>query len=152
MSIIRLARIIGTAGIVIAVPLVTAMAQTQSPAPSPTSPPAATIPETSAPSAAPQAAPPTMPSDKKAAAPAAAGNLVGLTAKSSDGTNLGTVQSVMTEPGGKTAIGVKVGGFLGFGGHVVAIPDGKFNRLGDTVQVNMTADEVNKLPEARTRS
>jgi len=43
---------------------------------------------------------------------------------------------------------VKVGGFLGFGGHMVALPDGKFNRVGDTVEVNMMADEVQKLPQA----
>jgi hypothetical protein len=73
---------------------------------------------------------------------------VGLTAKSSDGTNLGTVHTVITNPSGKTAIGVRVGGFLGFGGHMVALPDGKFNRVGDTVEVNMTADEVHKLPQA----
>jgi sporulation protein YlmC with PRC-barrel domain len=94
----------------------------------------------------------TTPAERKATTPAAAGSLVGLAVKSSDGTNLGTVQNVMTEPGGKTAIGIKVGGFLGFGGHMVAIPDGKFNRVGDTVQVNMTADEVNKLPKAETQS
>jgi hypothetical protein len=75
---------------------------------------------------------------------------VGLSAKSSDGHNLGTVQNV-TGPGGKTGIGVKVGGFLGFGGHLVQIPDGKFNRAGDTLQVNMTADEVNKLPKAEQK-
>jgi hypothetical protein len=73
---------------------------------------------------------------------------VGLAAKSSDGTNLGTVHTVITNPGGTTAIGVKVGGFLGFGGHMVALPDGKCNRVGDTVEVNMTADEVQKLPQA----
>jgi hypothetical protein len=28
-------------------------------------------------------------------------------------------------------------------------PDDKFNHIGDTVQVNMTADEVNKLPPAK---
>ena len=72
--------------------------------------------------------------------------------KASDGTNLGTVRSVMKEPGGSTAIEIMVGGFLGFGGHMVAIPDGKFNRVGDTVQVNMTADEVNKLPKAEKQS
>jgi len=55
------------------------------------------------------------------------------------------------ESSGKTAIGIKVGGFLGFGGHIVAIPDGEFNHIGDTVQVNMTADEVNKLPRAKTQ-
>jgi hypothetical protein len=51
--------------------------------------------------------------------------------------------------GHKTAVGLKVGGFLGFGGRMVAIPDDKFNHIGDTVQVNMTADEVNKLPPAK---
>ena len=79
--------------------------------------------------------------------------MVGLTAKSSDGASLGTVYGVTMAPGGKvTAIGVKVGGFLGFGGHMVVIPDGKFNRVGDTVQINMTADEVHKLPEAKKQS
>src|SRR5215813_6873185 len=97
MSGIRLARIVGTAGAV-AFPLVTVMAQNQPPAPSPspTSPPAATQQQTTA--------SPTTPAEKKAAA--AGGNLVGLTAKSSDGTHLGTVHTVITNPGGKTAIGV----------------------------------------------
>jgi len=147
MSIVKVARIAGTAAVLVAVPLVTAMAQTQSPPPSPTSPPAATTPEMSAPPAAPQAMPSTTPSDEKAAAPVANGNLVGLTAKSSEGTNLGIVHSVIAASGGKTTVGVKVGGFLGFGGHMVGIPDGKFNRVGDIVQVNMTADEVHKLPK-----
>src|SRR5215813_3819120 len=149
MSIAQLIRIIGTAGVVVAVPLVTAIAQTQPPPSPPASPPAATQPQPSAP----QATSPTTPADKKAATPAAIGDLVGLTAKSSDGTNLGTVYGVTMVPGGKvTAIGVKVGGFLGFGGHMVVIPDGKFNRVGDTVQINMTADEVHKLPEAKKQS
>ena len=51
-------------------------------------------------------------------------------------------------PGGKIIIGVKVGGLLGFGGRTVAIPDDKFNHIGDIVQVDMTANEVNKLPKA----
>jgi hypothetical protein len=148
MSVIRLTRIVGTAGVIIALPLVTVMAQTQSPPPSPISPPAATKPEASVP----LTTSPTTTAEKKTAAPAVAGSLVGLAVKSSDGSNLGTVQSVLTEPGGKTAIGIKVGGFLGFGGHMVTIPDGKFNRVGDTVQVNMTVDEVNKLPKAERQS
>jgi hypothetical protein len=78
---------------------------------------------------------------------------VGFTAQSSDGTNLGTIYGLTMEPAGKvTAIAVKVGGFLGFGGHMVVIPDGKFNRVGDTVQINMTADEVHKLPKAKNQS
>jgi hypothetical protein len=147
MSVIRVVRTAATAGAFVAVPLLMATAQTQSPPSSPTNPPAATKPETTSPPAAPQASPPTAPAEKKAAAPMATGDLAGLSAKSSDGHNLGTVQ-ILTEGGGKTNIGVKVGGFLGFGGHVVEIPNGKFNRIGDTVQVNMTADEVNKLPKA----
>lgn len=147
MSVFRLVRIVGTAGVIVALPLVMAMAQAQSP-PSPASPPGAMKTESSVPPTTST----TTPAENKAAAPAAAGNLVGLAVKSSDGTNLGTVRSVMTEPGGKTAIGIKVGGFLGFGGHMVAIPDGKFNRVGDTVQVNMTTDEVNKLPQAKKQS
>ena len=140
MSIGRLVRITGATGVVMAVPLVAAIAQTQPPAPAPQNAPATTKPST-------PSTPSPPPSDKKAAAPAST-NLVGLTAKSSDGTNLGTVHTVITNPGGKTAIGVKIGGFLGLGGHMVALPDGKFNRVGDTVEVNMTADEVQKLPQA----
>jgi hypothetical protein len=151
MSIAQLIRVIGTTAVVAGVPLVTVMAQTQPP-PSPTNPPAATNPQPSAPPAVPQAASPTAPSDKKTAA-ASFGDLVGLTAKSSDGASLGTVYGVAMGPGGKVnAIGVKVGGFLGFGGHMVVIPDGKFNRVGDTVEINMTADEVHRLPEAKKQS
>jgi len=139
------ARIIGTTAVLVAVPIVTAIAQTQSPPPTPQSPPAVTTPQIPQ---ATQTTPLAPPAEKKAAAPAGLDNLVGLSAKSSDGTNLGTVHTVMMQPSGKTTIGVKVGGFLGFGGHMVAIPDGKFNRIGDTVQVNITADEINKLPRA----
>jgi len=149
MSIAQLIRVIGTTGVVVAVPLVTAMAQTQPNPPSPANPPAVTQPQPSAPPAAPQATP----ADKNPTASTAIGDLVGLTAKSSDGANLGTVYGVTMAPGGKvTAIGLKVGGFLGFGGHMVIIPDGKFDRVGDTVQINMTADEVHKLPEAKKQS
>jgi len=150
MSVTRLARIVGTTGVIVVTPLLVVAAQSQSPSPSPMSPPAATKPETSTPPTAPQATPSAPPSEKSAA-PAAADQLVGLTAKSSDGTSLGSVQAVIMEPNGKTAVGVKVGSFLGFGGHIVAIPDGKFTRIGDTVQINMTADEVNKLPKAKTQ-
>lgn len=140
MSICRVVRITGVAGVVMLMPLTAALTQTQPPAPSAQSPPVATKPST-------PSTPSSPPSDKEAAAPAPT-NLVGLTAKSSDGTNLGTVHSVITNPGGRTTIGVKVGGFLGLGGHMVALPDGKFNRVGDTVEVNMTAGEVEKLPQA----
>jgi hypothetical protein len=145
MSIAQLIRVIGTTGVVVVVPLVTAMAQAQPNPTSPANPPAATQP--------PPSAPPAAPTDKKAGTSTAIADLVGLTAKSSDGASLGTVYGVTMAPGGKvTAIGVKVGGFLGFGGHMVIIPDGKFDRVGDTVQINMTSDEVHKLPEVKKKS
>ena len=151
MSISQLIRTIGTAGVVVAVPLATAMAQTQPT--SPASPPAATQSQTSQPPAAPQATSPTTPTNNRAAGPVATPELVGLKAKTSDGTNLGLVYAVAAESAGKvTAIGVKVGGFLGFGGHLVVIPDGRFNRVGDTLEINMTADEVYKLPKAKEQS
>jgi hypothetical protein len=143
MSMSKPQRIIGATAVLVALSLGAAIAQTQSPAPSPQSP----LPSTPQ-ATPPQATPSTTPIEKKAAVPAATGDLLGLAAKSSDGTNLGPVHAVIAEPGGKTSIGVKVGGFLGFGGHTVAIPDGKFNRIGDAVLVNMTAAEISKLPRA----
>jgi hypothetical protein len=72
---------------------------------------------------------------------------------SSDGSRLGSVQSVNAEPDGKVkAIHIKSGGFLGFGGKMVAIPEGKFTRSGDNVQLGLTADEVSKLPEVKEQS
>jgi hypothetical protein len=88
------------------------------------------------------------PGDKSAKSPAQTNPLIGLVVFSSDGSKLGSVQSVATNPDGKaTAIHLKTGGFLGLGGKLVAIPDGKFTKTGDRVQLSMTADEVNKLPE-----
>ena len=143
----RLIRLFGMASVVFAAPLVAVLAQTQPSPPTPQSPPAATKPETSQPPASSPPSASTTTVEKKASAPASIANLVGLSAKSSDGHNLGTVQNVM-DASGKSGVGVKVGGFLGLGGHFVQLPDGKFNRVGDTVQVTMTADEVNKLPQA----
>jgi hypothetical protein len=143
MSVTRLARI---TGIALAVPLAAAVAQTP-PSSSPTNPPAATKSEPAAPQAMPNATPVPTPAEKSATAPAPTATFVGLSAKSSDGHNLGTVQKVMG-PASKTGIGVKVGGFLGLGGHYVVLPEGKATRVGDVVQVSMTADEVAKLPKA----
>ena len=57
--------------------------------------------------------------------------MIGLAVFSSDGTKLGNVQSVVSAPDGKvTAIHIKSGGFLGFGGKLVSIPEGKFTRSG----------------------
>src|SRR5262245_26798995 len=144
MSVTKSGQIMRAATVLVALPLASAMAQTQSSPLSPQSPPGTTIPQT-APPAASRPTSPTIPAKKKAATSAASDNLVGLVAKSSDGTNLGKVQSVIMLPGRKTAVGLKVGSFLGFAGHIVAY---KFNRIGDTVQVNMTVDAVNNLPAA----
>jgi hypothetical protein len=119
-----------------------AQAQT---APSPTSPPPASRPETTPMPPAQRPAP--LPNDKSAS-PVQTNPLIGLAVFSADGTKLGNVQSVATNPDGKaTAIHLKTGGFLGIGAKLVAIPDGKFTKTGDRVQLSMTSDEVGKLPE-----
>jgi len=75
-------------------------------------------------------------------------SLVGLKVYSSDGRLLGPVQCVETDNTGRvTIIALKNGGFLGFGGKLVAIPDGKFTRVGDNVQLGMTSEQVSRLPE-----
>jgi hypothetical protein len=101
----------------------------------------------------PPAATPQRPVDKSVTAPTQAKSLVGLSAFSSDGSKMGTVQSVNATPDGSVkAIHIKTGGFLGFGGKLVAIPDGRFTKSGDSIQLGMTADEVGKLPEVKEQS
>jgi hypothetical protein len=64
-----------------------------------------------------------------------------------DGSKVGDVRAVKTTPDGKvTALHVRSGGFLGFGGKIVEIPEGKFTRNGDHLELTFTADEVSKLP------
>jgi hypothetical protein len=56
----------------------------------------------------------------------------------------------LAEPDGTVkSIHFKTGGFLGFGAKTVSVPDAKFTRSGDNIQLGLTADEVSKLPEAR---
>jgi hypothetical protein len=131
-------------------PLLSASAQTQ-PAPAPTTtPPPASKPETMP--APPAQKPAPVPGDRTTTAPKA-DPLVGLAVFSSDGSKLGNVQSVVSGPDGKaTAVHIKTGGFLGLGGKLVAIPDGKFTKTGDRVQLSLTADEVSKLPEIKDKS
>jgi len=148
MPLLKPARVLGTAAVLAAIPLLSAIAQTQSAPTDSSPPPAATKPETSMPPAQRQANPPTSPNDRTA--PAKVNPLVGLSVLSSDGSKLGTVRSVATGPDGKAAaIVLKTGGFLGFGGKVVSIPAAKFARKGDSIQVGMSADEVSQLPEAK---
>jgi sporulation protein YlmC with PRC-barrel domain len=73
--------------------------------------------------------------------------LVGLAVFGSDGQKVGEVRDVKAEPDGKvTEIYVRTGGFLGFGGRMVAIPAAKFNKSGQNVQLAMTSTDVTKLP------
>jgi hypothetical protein len=94
--------------------------------------------------------PQTPPASKPVTAPAKVHPLIGLAVFSADGTKLGAVNSVASGADGKvTAIHIKTGTFLGFGGKLVAIPDGKFTRKGENVQLGMTAEEVSALPEVK---
>ena len=154
MSILKSVRMLGALTILVSVPLITANAQTQPPAPSePSTPPAASKPETAPlPQTSPVQKPTTSPRpDKSTSAPA--NPLVGLVVYAADDSKLGSVHSVATGSDGKvTAIHIKTGGFLSIGGKLVAIPAGKFTRIGDKVQLAMSADDVNKLPEFKEQS
>jgi len=160
MTILNQVRLMGATAILCSVPAL-AMAQTQSPpTTSPTTPPAAK-PE---PAPMPQPGPAARPSDaskapavtpqstdKSATAPKE-NPLVGIAVFSSDGSRLGTVHSVTEDNGKVSSIRIKSGGFLGFGGKLVAIPEGKFIKTGDNIQLALTADEVSKLPEVKDNS
>ena len=78
---------------------------------------------------------------------------MGLTAISIDGSKIGDVRQVKTTPDGKvTALHIKSGGFLGFGGKIVEIPESKFTQKGDNIQLSLTAEDVSKLPEVKDAS
>jgi sporulation protein YlmC with PRC-barrel domain len=79
--------------------------------------------------------------------------LIGLAVFASDGSKVGTIDSVDGEPDGRiTAINVRTGGFLGFGTKVVAVPEGKFERTGSSVRVALTAEELSKLPAIKEQT
>jgi hypothetical protein len=114
--------------------------------PGPAAPPAAQQAEPDA-NATPEA--PKVPAVKPSEAPASQ-SLVGLMVFSADGTRVGDVKSVDTGPGGNVvALHVRTGGFLGFGGRIVAIPGGKFIRSGQSIRIDLDSDEVSGLPEVR---
>ena len=143
-------RLLGTVVVLAGMPLVAASAQTQSPAPSPATPPSVTRPD---PAPLPPTAVPPRTTDKSVTAPGKVNPLVGLAVFSSDGSKIGTVQSVSAAlDGSAKAIQIKTGGFLGFGGKLVAIPEGRFTKSGDAIQLGMTAEEVGKLPEVKEQS
>jgi sporulation protein YlmC with PRC-barrel domain len=144
--------LLGAVAVLAAVPALSALAQTPSPAaPEASTPPAATQPDAMPPAQRP-ATPSAVP-EMTVKTPIKGNALVGLAVFSSDGSKLGAVRSVALGPdGGATVIYLKTGGFLGFGGKIVAIPQGKFTHAGDIIQISMTADEVNKLPEAEEKA
>jgi hypothetical protein len=87
------------------------------------------------------------PAVKPSEAPAGP-SLVGLNVFSADGTRVGEVRSVSTDPHGDVAaLHIRTGGFLGFGGRVVAVPQGRFIRSGQSIRLDLDAEEVNGLPE-----
>ena len=150
MSMLKPFRILGAMAILATAPLIAANAQTQPPAPS--EPPAASKPETAPlPQTLPTQKPMIAPrADKSVTPPAKVHPLIGLAVFSADGNNLGSVHSVASDAHGKVAaIHIKTGSFLGIGGKLVAIPEGKFTRSGVNVRLGMTAEEVSKLPEVK---
>jgi hypothetical protein len=156
MPIVKPVRLLGAVTALVTAPMLVALAQTpQQTLPQP--PPSATTQEAQ-PGSAPK---PSMdrPAPERSAAPAPErsaakpNSLIGRTVLSSDGNRLGTVRGVNTAADGKVmAIKVKTGGFLGFGGKLVAIPQEKFTTTGDVIQAGLTADEVSKLPEVKDQS
>lgn len=77
------------------------------------------------------------------------GDLKGLSVYSSDNQEIGTVASVQEGAGNQPqSIHVKTGGFLGIGQRTVDIPSAKFQKVGNRVNLTMTADEVKALPAA----
>jgi PRC-barrel domain protein len=152
MSRLKPIRMMGAAVVLAAMPLA-ASAQTQGPSPTvppPTAPPPATRPD---PAPTPPSAMPPRTPDKSATAPAKVNPMIGLAVFSSDGSKMGTVQAVSTAPDGQVkAIQFKTGGFLGFGGKNVSVPEGRFTKSGDAVQLGMTSEEVGKLPEVKEQS
>jgi hypothetical protein len=150
MHILKPARVIGVSAALLGASTLAVTAQTQSPTQPQSSPPAATKPAPQSPSMRPTE--PQAPSEQRDKS-AAVNPLIGMSVFSSDGNRLGAVHSVNAEPDGKVkAIHIKTGGFLGFGGKLVAIPEGKFTKSGENIQLGLTADEVSKLPEVKEQS
>ena len=155
-------RVVYALAILIALPL-TASAQQTPTEPGPRPVPGAAPPEKVAPprsGSGPDMAPPSSkaPAVKPAEAPAApvapgtpvGQDLVGLNVFSSDGTRVGEVRAVNTGANGDiVALHIRTGGFLGFGGRIVAIPQGKFIRSGQSVRLDLDSEEVTGLPEVK---
>jgi hypothetical protein len=77
-------------------------------------------------------------------------SMVGLDVFTADGTRIGDVRGMSTGPGGEVVtLHVRTGGFLGFGGRIVAVPQGRFTRTGQIVRLDLDSDQVSGLPEVR---
>lgn len=155
MSISKRTRTLGAAALLACSP-VAVLAQTTTPT-TPERPQATEPPRPSDPAMKPAEKPtePTRPATPRTTQQTApkVNPLIGLAVFSSDGSKLGNVHSVNAEPDGKVkAIHLKTGGFLGIGGKLVAIPEGKFTRSGENIQLGLTSDEVGKLPEVKEQS
>ena len=150
-------RVVYALAIAIALPL-TVSAQQKPAEPGPTPAPGAAPPEKAAPPrsgmdmAPPASKTPAVKPSEPPVAPGApvAQDLVGLNVFSSDGTRVGEVRAVNTGANGDiVALHIRTGGFLGFGGRIVAIPQGKFIRSGQSVRLDLDSEEVTGLPEVK---
>jgi len=146
MSILKPLRPLGAAAILSIWALAAVAQQDQAPAPPAEKPPMAQ-PE-------PAPGPQTAPAPQKPAAPPsetpAGHDLVGLSVFSSDASRVGEVRAVNTSPSGNVAaLHIRTGGFLGFGGRIVAIPEGRFTKSGQNIRLNLSAEQVSNLPEVR---
>jgi PRC-barrel domain len=72
--------------------------------------------------------------------------LVGLNVFSSDGTRIGEVRAIAAGANGAVELHVRTGGFLGFGGRIVAIPEGRYTRSGQSIRLNLDSSQINDLP------
>jgi PRC-barrel domain len=80
----------------------------------------------------------------------AANAMLGLSVFGSDGQRVGKVADVKPGSNGKVAeIHIRTDGFFGFWTRVVSVPSGKFAKPGPYVELSLTSDEVDKLPEVR---
>jgi hypothetical protein len=111
-------------------------------APSEQQPPAATDSEGQPPPAATESYQPEAQSSEM-------GDLTGWPVYSSDGAKLGEVTSVKQGADGIVeAIHTDIGGFLGIGAKTVEISADQFSKGDNRLDLSMTADEANELPEA----
>jgi hypothetical protein len=144
MARTQIRSILSAAGILVLCSIAAAQ-QTPPPAEAPSTPGTQPAPNATAP---PAKAPAVKPSEAPAALPDQ--SLVGLDVFSSDGSRVGEVRSVSTDPSGAVvALHVRTGGFLGFGSRIVAIPEGRFTRSGKSIRLDLDSDQVSNLPEVK---